>query len=73
VRVVWVFDVEEITAFLDMVGTTEKGVDFFEGDLFGFWDEEPDEEGEEDVDRDEKYESFEALFVEEGREELLED
>ena len=35
-RMMRVVDVQEIAAFLDVVGAAEKDVDFFERHLFGF-------------------------------------
>jgi hypothetical protein len=36
--------VQEIAAFLDVIRSTKKDVDFFEGDFSCLWDEEPDED-----------------------------
>jgi hypothetical protein len=43
--VVWVFDVKQVTSLLSVVLAAEEDIDFFECDVLGLGDEEPDEEG----------------------------
>jgi hypothetical protein len=51
-----IFDVEDISSFLDVVGAAEQGVDFFEGYLLRFRDEEPNEDCKADIDGEEEEE-----------------
>lgn len=47
---------QQISTFLDVVGASEKDIDFFERDFLGLGDEEPDVSCEADVDGEEEVE-----------------
>lgn len=53
-----IFHMEEICAFLDVVGAAEKGVDFLEGDFLCFRNEVPNEGSKENVHGKEEVECF---------------
>lgn len=44
--VMWVIHVQQVSSLLSVVLTTEENVYFFECDVLGLGDEEPDEEGQ---------------------------
>lgn len=50
VRMMRVFDMQQVSTLLDVVLATEQRVDLFEADLLGFRDEEPDEDRKQEVD-----------------------
>jgi hypothetical protein len=62
VSMMWVIDVKQVASLLSVVLTSEQHVDFFEWDMLGFWDEEPDEEGETDVCCHEEEERIAATY-----------
>jgi hypothetical protein len=49
VCVVSIFDLEEISSLLNMVGTTEESIHLLERDSLGLRNEKPDKDGEEYV------------------------
>jgi hypothetical protein len=51
-----IFHVEDIGSLLGMVGAAEQGIDFFEGYLLRFRDEEPNEDCKADIDGEEEEE-----------------
>lgn len=55
-RMMCIFDVQQVATLFDVVATTEQHVHFFQGDFLRLRDEEPDEEGEENVDASEEVE-----------------
>ena len=53
-----ILNMKEITSFLNVVGTTKEHINFFKGDLLGFGNAKPDEDGQTDVDGEEEIEGF---------------
>jgi hypothetical protein len=53
-----IFDVQKICSLFDMIGCAKENVDFFEGYLPGFWDQEPNEDSETKVDSEEEEKSI---------------
>ena len=73
VSVMSILDTKQVTTLLDVVAATEQNINLFHGNLLGLGDEEPDKEGEQEVDAGEHVEGVEAAVLQEGGKELLED
>ena len=61
--VAWVFDIEQVTSLLSVVLAAEENIDFFECDVLGLRDEEPDEEGQTYVTRHEEEERITTIPI----------
>jgi hypothetical protein len=58
-----VFDAHDLATILDVVDAAESCVHFLQHDTLGFWNAEPNEDCEEDVDACEQVEGVEAAFL----------
>jgi hypothetical protein len=51
------------TTLFDVIGSTEENIHFLEGDFAGFWDEEDNVKGEDEVDYCEEEECFAVMLL----------
>ncbi len=58
IGVMSIFNLQEISSLLNMVGTTKKRIHLFESDFLGLGKEEPDEESKAEVDASKEIEGI---------------